>query len=98
MVALLAGDPHAFEPDLLIYVNRLSDLLFVMARRANPRAGTPGIEWGNPSSRAPTPTASGRRGRIPRNFRSRPHSLPRACARTSPPATPLRALATTLPA
>jgi len=45
MVALLAGDTHAFEPDLLIYVNRLSDLLFVMARRANQRAGTPEIEW-----------------------------------------------------
>jgi cob(I)alamin adenosyltransferase len=45
MVGLLAGDTDAFEPDLLIYVNRLSDLLFVMARRANQRAGTPEIEW-----------------------------------------------------
>jgi cob(I)alamin adenosyltransferase len=45
MVGLLAGDKDAFEPDLLIYVNRLSDLLFVMARRANQRAGTPEIEW-----------------------------------------------------
>ena len=45
MVALLAGDKDAFESDLLIYVNRLSDLLFVMARRANQRAGTPEIEW-----------------------------------------------------
>ena len=45
MVALLAGDQDAFEPDLLVYVNRLSDLLFVMARRANQRAGTPEIEW-----------------------------------------------------
>ena len=45
MVALLAGDKEAFEPDLLIYMNRLSDLLFVMARRANQRAGTPEIEW-----------------------------------------------------
>jgi cob(I)alamin adenosyltransferase len=45
MVGLLAGDREAFEPDLLIYVNRLSDLLFVMARRANQRAGTPEIEW-----------------------------------------------------
>jgi cob(I)alamin adenosyltransferase len=45
MVALLAGDKEAFEPDLLIYVNRLSDLLFVMARRANQRAGTTEIEW-----------------------------------------------------
>ena len=56
MVGLLAShkDPvpptppakaEAFEADLLIYVNRLSDLLFVMARRANQRAGTPEIEW-----------------------------------------------------
>jgi cob(I)alamin adenosyltransferase len=45
MVALLAAGEDAFEPDLLIYVNRLSDLLFVMARRANLRAGTPEIEW-----------------------------------------------------
>jgi cob(I)alamin adenosyltransferase len=45
MVALLAGDAEAFEPELLVYVNRLSDLLFVMARAANGRAGTPEIEW-----------------------------------------------------
>ena len=45
MVGLASGDKNAFEPDLLIYVNRLSDLLFVMARRANQRAGTPEIEW-----------------------------------------------------
>jgi cob(I)alamin adenosyltransferase len=45
MVALLGADADAFEPDLMIYVNRLSDLLFVMARRANLRAGTPEIEW-----------------------------------------------------
>jgi len=45
MVGLLAGDADAVEPELLIYVNRLSDLLFVMARRANLRAGTPEIEW-----------------------------------------------------
>ena len=45
MVGLLAGDKDAFEADLLIYVNRLSDLLFVMARRANQRAGTLEIEW-----------------------------------------------------
>ena len=45
MVGLLAGDKDAFESDLLIYINRLSDLLFVMARRANLRAGTPEIEW-----------------------------------------------------
>jgi cob(I)alamin adenosyltransferase len=45
MVALLADETDAFEPELLVYVNRLSDLLFVMARAANQRAGTPEIEW-----------------------------------------------------
>jgi cob(I)alamin adenosyltransferase len=42
MVGLGAG---AFEPELLVYVNRLSDLLFVMARAVNHRAGAPELEW-----------------------------------------------------
>jgi cob(I)alamin adenosyltransferase len=45
MVALRAANDGACEPELLIYVNRLSDLLFVMARAANHRAGSPEIEW-----------------------------------------------------
>jgi cob(I)alamin adenosyltransferase len=45
MVALLEGEADAFEPELLVYVNRLSDLLFVMARAANQRTGAPEIEW-----------------------------------------------------
>lgn len=43
--AMVALGPDAFEPELLIYVNRLSDLLFVMARAINHRAGVPEIEW-----------------------------------------------------
>jgi cob(I)alamin adenosyltransferase len=35
----------AVDPDLLAYVNRLSDLLFVLARLANARAGIPEVEW-----------------------------------------------------
>jgi cob(I)alamin adenosyltransferase len=35
----------ALEPELLEYVNRLSDLLFVMARAANRRAGASESEW-----------------------------------------------------
>jgi cob(I)alamin adenosyltransferase len=35
----------AFETELLVYMNRLSDLLFVMARAANRRAGMPETEW-----------------------------------------------------
>lgn len=42
MVGLGAG---AFENDLLVYMNRLSDLLFVMARAANRRAGVTEAEW-----------------------------------------------------
>jgi cob(I)alamin adenosyltransferase len=45
MVALYEDDADAFEPELLVYVNRLSDLLFVMARAANQRVETPEIEW-----------------------------------------------------
>jgi cob(I)alamin adenosyltransferase len=37
--------PSAVEPVLVVYLNRLSDLLFVMARAANHRAGRPETEW-----------------------------------------------------
>ncbi|MGA9117987.1 MAG: cob(I)yrinic acid a,c-diamide adenosyltransferase [Bacteroidota bacterium] len=37
------------ESSLLIYLNRLSDLLFVLARAANQRAGTKEIEWSSRS-------------------------------------------------
>ena len=36
---------EAVGPELLAYVNRLSDLLFVLARLANARAGVPDQEW-----------------------------------------------------
>jgi cob(I)alamin adenosyltransferase len=46
MVALEHAPGAApLEPGLLTYINRLSDLLFVMARWANHRAGVPEIEW-----------------------------------------------------
>ena len=35
----------AFESELLHYVNRLSDLLFTMARAVNRRAGIAEVEW-----------------------------------------------------
>ena len=35
----------AFEPELLHYINRLSDLLFTLARAVNQRAGVPDVEW-----------------------------------------------------
>lgn len=37
--------PDAVEPILFVYLNRLSDLLFVMARAANHRARMPETEW-----------------------------------------------------
>lgn len=43
--AIVALGRDAFEPELLIYVNRLSDLLFVMARAVNHRAGAAEQEW-----------------------------------------------------
>jgi cob(I)alamin adenosyltransferase len=43
--AMVGLGSDALEPELLIYVNRLSDLLFVMGRAANHRAGTPEVEW-----------------------------------------------------
>jgi cob(I)alamin adenosyltransferase len=41
----VVGLGDAVEPLLVIYLNRLSDLLFVMARVANHRAGAPEVEW-----------------------------------------------------
>jgi cob(I)alamin adenosyltransferase len=37
--------PGSVEPNVVIYLNRLSDLLFVMARAINHRAGIPETEW-----------------------------------------------------
>ncbi len=45
MVALRSAGEEQVEAALIIYVNRLSDLLFVMARVANFRDDTPEIEW-----------------------------------------------------
>ena len=35
----------AVDPVVIVYVNRLSDLLFVLARLANARAGVADREW-----------------------------------------------------
>ena len=43
--ALVQLGRDAFEPELLTYLNRLSDLLFVMARMTNHRGGMPESEW-----------------------------------------------------
>jgi cob(I)alamin adenosyltransferase len=41
---LLLGS-EAVEPVVIVYLNRLSDLLFTMARAANHRAGSPETPW-----------------------------------------------------
>lgn len=43
LAALHAESP--LRPELLAYVNRLSDLLFILARLANHRAGLPETAW-----------------------------------------------------
>jgi cob(I)alamin adenosyltransferase len=42
-VHLAHGDE--VPPEILVYLNRLSDLLFTLARLANHRAGSPDITW-----------------------------------------------------
>jgi cob(I)alamin adenosyltransferase len=48
VVALGAGGsagPNAVDANVVIYLNRLSDLLFVMARAANHQGGVAEVEW-----------------------------------------------------
>jgi cob(I)alamin adenosyltransferase len=42
---VVALGPESFDPMVLTYLNRVSDLLFVMARAVNRRAGAAEIEW-----------------------------------------------------
>lgn len=42
---IAAGRGEAIRPLLVIYLNRLSDLLFVLARRVNQQAGSPDVLW-----------------------------------------------------
>ena len=43
--AILSLEKDAVESVVIVYINRLSDLLFTMARAANHRAGSPETEW-----------------------------------------------------
>ena len=43
--AILSLAAGAVEPIVIVYINRLSDLLFTMARAANHRAGTTETPW-----------------------------------------------------
>ncbi len=44
-VALAHADPAGVRPEALHYLNRLSDLLFALARAANHQAGVPDAPW-----------------------------------------------------
>jgi cob(I)alamin adenosyltransferase len=46
VVALAHAEP--IGPQIAIYLNRLSDGLFVLARAANARAGVPDVPWNSP--------------------------------------------------
>jgi cob(I)alamin adenosyltransferase len=41
----IVGLASPADPIVVVYLNRLSDLLFVMARAANHRSGVPETEW-----------------------------------------------------
>lgn len=49
LVTLVEQSAEPIAGDLLIYLNRLSDLLFVMARAVNHAAGRPDVPWEKPS-------------------------------------------------
>jgi cob(I)alamin adenosyltransferase len=51
MLVTLMQQDATLTLDTLIYLNRLSDLLFTLARLANKRAGHPDVEW-NPPQRS----------------------------------------------
>jgi cob(I)alamin adenosyltransferase len=46
VVHLMHQPDESVPPEAAIYLNRLSDLLFVLARALNRRAGVPDVPWG----------------------------------------------------
>jgi cob(I)alamin adenosyltransferase len=48
LVTLSRTGPEPISPELLAYLNRLGDLLFVLARAANARAGVADVRWRGP--------------------------------------------------
>ena len=45
LVALVRQNQHQISPSLLAYLNRLGDLLFVLARSVNAQAGLADVTW-----------------------------------------------------
>jgi cob(I)alamin adenosyltransferase len=50
LVTLVRQSPEPVSNDLLVYLNRLSDLLFVLARAVNHAAGSADIPWQKPTA------------------------------------------------
>jgi cob(I)alamin adenosyltransferase len=50
LVTLVHQSAEPIAPDLVIYLNRLSDLLFVLARAVNHAAGHPDVHWQKPTA------------------------------------------------
>jgi len=49
------ADAAGVREALIIYLNRLSDLLFVMARHENQRSGVADVAWAPRAAKSPTP-------------------------------------------
>jgi cob(I)alamin adenosyltransferase len=45
VLTLSAAPNETVSPQVIVYLNRLSDLLFVLARAANAAAGSADVEW-----------------------------------------------------
>lgn len=61
-VAALAGEQPDLRDNILPYINRLSDLLFTLARAVNHRAGRPESRWTPMRRRQATPAAEDESG------------------------------------
>lgn len=48
LVTLVHSTSEKISPELVVYLNRLSDLLFVLARAANHAAGVADVPWAKP--------------------------------------------------
>lgn len=59
-VSLRHADPAGTTPEIVRYLNRLSDLLFVLARAANHAAGAGDVLWQPGANRAPAPESPDR--------------------------------------
>ncbi len=51
LITLTAQPQEAVDPRMQIYLNRLSDLLFVLARAANQAAQQPDVPWTKPETK-----------------------------------------------